>query len=141
MTSTNAEPGANAEMRNVPPIGNLPPIGHLPPVDGRPSVGGRPDPALGSHMRDRERGFRRATALTVGLATASIAASLVVAGVARAATQASRATTPDDAVTGSGDAGGGNSPDTSQGSGGSQGSLWPGLFGGGGPPHVTSGGS
>jgi hypothetical protein len=94
------------------------------------------------HMTDnqassRDRGYRRATAVTAGLAVAGVTASLVVAGVAAAATARARAddatppqnTTQDDATVP-------GQPDTGTPP------LWPPLTDGGvDRPHAHSGGS
>src|SRR5262245_53736589 len=45
----------------------------------------------GDDMPNREQGLRRTTAATAGIAAASLAGSLVVAGLAYAATSAARA--------------------------------------------------
>jgi hypothetical protein len=95
----------------------------------------------------RERGFRRAAAMTVGLAAAGVAASLVVTGVAAAATARTRAgdsgTAPQTGNDTTGTTTNGDRTGTTNNTGTNSQvqPWWPPLTGGGGQPHAHSGGS
>jgi hypothetical protein len=99
---------------------------------------------FGRAVARRERGFRRASAVTAGLATFSVVTATGIALAARSATAATgtgtgRSTTqPDTGGQGSNGQGfpGSQGPQGFQGSQGGQG-----LQGGGGSPAATSGGS